>query len=121
MNKKLTLTAGAFLVAIFLLSGCGKTNQDQNSSQEKKQENNKQKASSEGLANPASVYCKENGGTTDIRTSEFGETGYCVFDDGSECEEWSFYQGECQKGEKKKKNDSSQEDTNGNNENNNAQ
>ncbi len=49
------------------------------------------------LANPASVYCQEQGGELDIRTDEEGnQVGICVFDDGSECEEWAFYRGECQ-------------------------
>lgn len=50
-----------------------------------------------GLANPASVYCQENDGRLDIRTNEDGsQTGFCIFTDGSECEEWSYYRGECQ-------------------------
>lgn len=49
-----------------------------------------------GLANPASVYCEENGGTIEIREdASGGQVGYCIFDDGSECEEWAFYRGEC--------------------------
>ena len=48
------------------------------------------------LANPASTYCIEQGGTLEIRKDAQGnETGYCVFSDGSECEEWAFYNGEC--------------------------
>jgi putative hemolysin len=50
----------------------------------------------EGLPNPASVYCGEQGGTLDIRADEAGnQSGFCVFDDGSECDEWEFYRGEC--------------------------
>lgn len=49
-----------------------------------------------GLANPASVYCEQQGGTLDIRTNENGGAyGVCVFDDGSECEEWAYFRGEC--------------------------
>ncbi len=51
-----------------------------------------------GLANPASVYCEEQGGTLEMREGEDGTTGYCVFDDGSECEEWAFFRGECEAG-----------------------
>jgi putative hemolysin len=53
------------------------------------------------MPNPASVYCEENGGTLDIRTDETtgGQVGYCVFSDGSECEEWAFYRGECSPGD----------------------
>jgi len=53
-----------------------------------------------GLPNPASEYCEENGGTVEIREDESGgQVGYCIFPDGSECEEWAYYRGECQQGE----------------------
>ncbi len=40
------------------------------------------------LPNPASVYCEENGGKLEIREDESGgQVGYCLFEDGSECEE----------------------------------
>lgn len=52
-----------------------------------------------GLANPASVYCTEQGGMLEIRNDDSGgEVGYCVFDDGSECEEWVYFHGECASG-----------------------
>ncbi len=53
-----------------------------------------------GLANPASVYCVEQGGTVEIRTQDDGsQVGYCIFDDGSECEEWAYYRDECAPGD----------------------
>jgi len=51
-----------------------------------------------GMANPASVYCEEQGGELEIRSNDAGEYGVCKFDDGSECEEWQFYRGECSPG-----------------------
>ncbi|MHB1318049.1 MAG: putative hemolysin [Anaerolineae bacterium] len=52
------------------------------------------------LANPASVFCEEQGGTLEIRTdADGGQVGYCLFDDGSECEEWAYFRGECQPGQ----------------------
>jgi putative hemolysin len=52
-----------------------------------------------GLANPATQYCLEKGGQSDIRISpDGGEIGFCVFPDGSECEEWAFYRNECAMG-----------------------
>jgi len=49
-----------------------------------------------GLPNPASVYCEEQGYELEIRTDQQGgQYGVCVFPDGSECEEWEFYRGEC--------------------------
>jgi putative hemolysin len=52
-----------------------------------------------GLANPASVFCGENGGTLEIRDETGGQVGYCVFEGGSECEEWAYMRGECAPGE----------------------
>ncbi len=51
------------------------------------------------LPNPASVNCTQQGGNLDIRTEFDGsQRGFCIFSDGSECEEWQFFRGECQKG-----------------------
>ncbi len=62
-----------------------------------------------GLPNPASAHCEEQGGTVEIRTDEGGnQYGICVFEDGSECEEWAFFRGECQPGQP----DNSASDTN---------
>ena len=48
------------------------------------------------VPNPASVYCEQNGGRLDFREDpEGGVVGYCLFADGSECEEWSYFRGEC--------------------------
>lgn len=53
-----------------------------------------------GMANPASVYCEEQWGTLKIETAEDGsQWGICLFDDGSYCEEWSYFREECQPGE----------------------
>jgi len=52
-----------------------------------------------GMPNPASVYCEEQGGTLGIRTdASGGQSGVCIFADGSECDEWAFFRGECQPG-----------------------
>ncbi len=48
-----------------------------------------------GLANPASVYCTGLGYKLEMRQNENGTYGVCIFTDGSECEEWSLYRGEC--------------------------
>ena len=48
------------------------------------------------LANPASVYCEENGGMLKLRQdASGGVSGVCIFPDGSECDEWAFFRGEC--------------------------
>jgi|GEM_PF-1349407 hypothetical protein len=53
-----------------------------------------------GLPNPASVNCEEVGGTLDIRDEGDGQVGYCLFPDGSECEEWALLRNECPLDEK---------------------
>lgn len=52
-----------------------------------------------GMPNPASVYCEEQGGTLEIREGQNGQYGVCLFDDGSECDEWQYYRGECAPGQ----------------------
>jgi hypothetical protein len=52
-----------------------------------------------GLANPASVYCGQVGGKTEIKKDATGaEYGMCVFPNGSSCEEWALFRGECKPG-----------------------
>ncbi len=44
-----------------------------------------------GLANPAAVNCKTQGGRSEIRKdASGGEYGACLFTDGRVCEEWTF-------------------------------
>jgi putative hemolysin len=48
------------------------------------------------IANPAAVYCIEQGYKNEIRTdAEGNQYGVCIMDDGTECDEWVFYRGEC--------------------------
>jgi len=48
------------------------------------------------IPNPASVYCTENGNSLEIRTAADGsQNGICIFPDGSTCDEWGYYRGEC--------------------------
>jgi putative hemolysin len=48
------------------------------------------------MPNPASVYCEQNGNTLEIQTAADGsQTGVCVFPDGSSCDEWAYFRGEC--------------------------
>jgi putative hemolysin len=48
------------------------------------------------MPNPAAVFCQEQGYQSEIRTAEDGsQYGVCIFPDGSECDEWAFYRGEC--------------------------
>ncbi|HEX5457961.1 MAG TPA: DUF333 domain-containing protein [Candidatus Nitrosotalea sp.] len=47
------------------------------------------------IANPASVYCINTGGKLSMQTTSTGQTGVCTFSNGSQCEEWSYFRGEC--------------------------
>jgi putative hemolysin len=48
------------------------------------------------MPNPASVYCEQNGGTLELRQdASGGVAGVCVFSNGSECDEWAYFRGEC--------------------------
>ena len=54
------------------------------------------------LPNPASAYCEQQGYRLEIRSAEDGsQTGYCIFPDYSECEEWAYYRGECKSPEER--------------------
>ena len=46
-------------------------------------------------ANPASVYCTEQGGTLTLVSTEEGVIGECELADGTVCEEWAYFRGEC--------------------------
>lgn len=48
------------------------------------------------MPNPASLYCEQNGNKLEIRTADDGsQSGICIFPDGSACDEWAYYRGEC--------------------------
>jgi plastocyanin len=73
------LTALIFLAVVVL--GCTQQPATQNNTQ---------------IANPASVYCENQGYQTEIVTAGDGsQSGNCIFKDGSKCDEWAYYRGEC--------------------------
>jgi putative hemolysin len=52
------------------------------------------------IPNPASAQCEEQGGKVEIRESEAGQYGICIFPDGSGCDEWALFHGVCKQGAK---------------------
>ena len=45
----------------------------------------------------AAQFCKDNGGKYELRQfAEDGFSGYCIFEDGAECNVRDFYEGRCQ-------------------------
>ncbi|HRY62845.1 MAG TPA: DUF333 domain-containing protein [Candidatus Paceibacterota bacterium] len=48
------------------------------------------------IANPAAVYCVEQGGKSEIKTNPDGsQYGICITKDKQECDEWEYYRGGC--------------------------
>ena len=49
-----------------------------------------------GMANPSAVYCEEQNLTYEIRTNPDGsQSGVCILSDGTECDGWAYYRGDC--------------------------
>jgi hypothetical protein len=51
-----------------------------------------------GATNPAAEKCAAMGGTSKTIEEPAGARGVCVFPDGSSCDEWALYRGECRPG-----------------------
>jgi putative hemolysin len=49
------------------------------------------------IANPASVNCINNGGKLSIIDKPEGQVGMCTLSNGTVCEEWAYFRGECPK------------------------
>ena len=97
MHRKLFVLGLLVSLSAIVLSACGgaPTAEPASAPAEKAAE-----GPAAGLANPASVHCQEQGGTVELRTdAQGGQYGVCVFDDGSECDEWAYFRGECQPGD----------------------
>jgi putative hemolysin len=83
MSKKMYILSILFLLAMLILGGCGSAPATPT-------------PSAPNMPNPASAYCEEHGGTLEIVTAEDGsQSGLCHFPDGSVCEEWAYFRGEC--------------------------
>ena len=84
MKTKAFWLVALLAAGVLTLAGCGKN--------ETPVENPDENAE---IANPASVYCEENGWTLQLEEGAW----LCMFSDGTYCEEWAFMNGECQPGE----------------------
>lgn len=53
------------------------------------------------MANPASAFCLDHGGKLETQ-GDIGsaQSSYCVLEDGTKCEEWQYFRGECSIAEK---------------------
>ncbi|WP_346211206.1 DUF333 domain-containing protein [Hafnia paralvei] len=43
------------------------------------------------MANPASVYCQQVGGTLEMVQTDSGTVGYCHLPTGEKIEEWTLF------------------------------
>ncbi len=69
------------LIAALLLVGCSETPTANDPPQ---------------MANPASVKCIDDGGTLTMETdTDGGQRGICTLKDGTVCDEWAYFRGEC--------------------------
>lgn len=92
MKSKLLTLQVVFIVSVLILTGCKSSNVPK--------PNLNPTATPAGshavMPNPASVYCEQQGYKPEIRTAADGsQYGVCIFPDGSECDEWAYYRGEC--------------------------
>jgi putative hemolysin len=86
-NKILLLSL--IVMSLFVVVACTeKANTDTNNNGNEQNNGNTQ------IANPASKFCVDNGGTLEIKDIGEGQVGYCTLQ-GKECEEWSLFRGEC--------------------------
>lgn len=95
----------AVVALLMLLAGCGGGDGEAPDGQETAAETSPADAETAtepaaGMANPASVYCAEQGGTEETREdAEGNQAGVCVFPDGSECDSWAYFRKECAPGD----------------------
>ena len=92
-TKPFLITAG-LLISIMVISGC----QSFKSEPTPTPFNEKIEGEGDpfiGIPNPASFYCQEMGYSLELRDTDDGTVGICIFPDGKECEEWDFLAGKC--------------------------
>jgi putative hemolysin len=82
MSRKILLALLILIVCVMSFTACSSM---QTSS-----------TSEPNLPNPASAYCEQQGYKLEIRTVVDGsQSGVCIFPDGSSCDEWAYFRGEC--------------------------
>ena len=68
------------VISALVISACGDDDDSDND-----------EPSNNGLANPASVFCVEQGGQSTIVDTADGQAGLCVLPDGTEVDEWEYF------------------------------
>jgi putative hemolysin len=101
MRNKTLITIAIFSSILTFGAGCGASNGIDATAKDKvrAETSGTEPEKPVGLANPASTKCfEENLQMKKIMKAE-GEMTVCMFDDGTECEEWAYFRGECKKGD----------------------
>jgi putative hemolysin len=117
---KKTIIISLFVIISIMIIGCNteiedNTNQNTEPKTGIEDNTNQNTETNTQIANPASTFCIENGGSLEIQSSQEGEYANCNFPDGSYCEEWAFFRGECQIGESLINENENSDDPNNNN------
>jgi putative hemolysin len=90
MEKKIGALGWLFVLSVLILAACGTSATAPSATP----------TPGAGMPNPAAVYCEQQGYTSEIRTAADGsQYGICKFPDGSECDEWAYFRGECAPGQ----------------------
>jgi putative hemolysin len=75
INIKRMISFKTYLIFMLLLGGCI--------------------SNERSMGNPATEYCINHGGTVkNVQTAE-GVAGVCILKNGTECDEWKYFRGEC--------------------------
>lgn len=85
------IVPSALAAAVMLLVGCGSDAEPSDTTAAP----SVTEPGTVGIANPASVFCVEQGGTVEIETAADGsEAGICVLPDGTRIDEWEYFRSE---------------------------
>lgn len=106
MKKQLTGLMAVIVIAAVLVAGCTSpaSNQTQTSNQSTITTTKAITTTATAtittttaqLPNPAAVFCETHGGEQKIIKSPDGsESGICILCNGTVCDEWKYFRGEC--------------------------
>jgi len=86
------------ILMLLLLAACKSAPQKYMASKEEAQKERIEQKS--GIANPASTFCiNQSGNAWSVKEdSEGNQQGVCSFSDGSWCDEWDYFRGNCKPG-----------------------
>ena len=74
---RVRLVVAAAVSLVVVVTGCGGDDSDDDQSPQE--------------ANPASVYCAEQGGEVEIVDTDDGQIGMCNLPDGTSVDEWEYF------------------------------